>query len=1167
MKKLLLFFALCASLGAWAQSVNKSYDGNILTLTCSGNVANMANVDAPTGEKEFTAAAKEGNKYGNVLTNNGDMESYPNVGTVCGKTTQYYLKVYTYTDQQTPGYDNIYYLKNNVYQFDGTSTYSLKEKDSSCDIEGSFFSLEDAGEVAGSEDIELGGEKFDASCEGWVYTCNSETWDGQAAVKAGDTFDSSKNYFIANGQNSPNWNDGILADPHTTLTNKKYLINAISSTSTLYKVVGSTYVKAAGTAYDASATYYKNVELVEISDITSQEYTTQVSFVNVSDDNWRIRVEEDGEFVYYSVKNGDAYDATAVYVKLNGATAQPITYEDLEAKGFITDQYASVPFWQAMTAEINAWVGAANSNGVYPNKTVIVTSADPANIAEIDNSVVHAFMACNIRQLDLSGVYLEEIVSPFYRVEDGVVKTDYNNKGTFCQENAYTQTPNLTIETLYTPQVKKGGILRRFTFCLVPNLKYLFLSDGITELAEKSISGADAPYLDRLRLSTIKFPNTLEYIRSTAVEYHNVKGATQKDLDGNDIEYIRTLTFPASLKEIETGAFTQTCPKDVYFLGLEAPKVGIHAWGDDAYVSNSTLQLSATGVGEGDEKVTAYFGEGYATRANYNSTNGWMCMLHYPAECTPAQAAKYTDPIRDYRRIDWDWDVLQKQISETGVDTRYIYYTPGKEADGALTAQNGSQLENLQKSFKQEYNPQLVYNLRTGKNEPIYIDADGNVYMEKDENGELVYRDPSNNYEIVPAGTPGAENCPEFDRSKIAGESYYDYRSNPEYNDMKGGINGNNFDNGIYGGDYDGAYYDIFLGNQYTWPSMPMALRATLVAQNGVTWDGVTTIGEQIKARLQDDETYEGDGSEYIGLHQFVFTSGDGIGGGKTTTNEWDLDKFADGKWHSICVPFDMTKRQMKETFGKKENDEDGNPVYDIRLCKFSDVIRNRDQVTLQFNDEQFDKAGVSDDDVVLHAHVSYMIWADANREFTQNANITFKNYVIKDGDPIVTKIMSHSDAEAEKDKAESIEYRFVGNYKKYHDSEQGTMARALVPVTIPQYSYYFSFSSQQFRFMQGDNTSPWNPYAAVVLLPEGVKDNNAYFETPASTSKVRTSLMGEMAEDEATTIEDVTIEINNEIVYTNSNVYNLKGQKVGNSIEGLSQGIYIVNGKKYFVK
>ena len=51
---------------------------------------------------------------------------------------------------------------------------------------------------------------------------------------------------------------------------------------------------------------------------------------------------------------------------------------------------------------------------------------------------------------------------------------------------------------------------------------------------------------------------------------------------------------------------------------------------------------------------------------------------------------------------------------------------------------------------------------------------------------------------------------------------------------------------------------------------------------------------------------------------------------------------------------------------------------------------------------------------------------------------------------------------------------------------------------------------------------------------------------------------------DEATGIKEVVpTTTNSETI----NVYNVNGVFMGNSVEGLAKGIYIVNGKKYVVK
>ena len=55
-----------------------------------------------------------------------------------------------------------------------------------------------------------------------------------------------------------------------------------------------------------------------------------------------------------------------------------------------------------------------------------------------------------------------------------------------------------------------------------------------------------------------------------------------------------------------------------------------------------------------------------------------------------------------------------------------------------------------------------------------------------------------------------------------------------------------------------------------------------------------------------------------------------------------------------------------------------------------------------------------------------------------------------------------------------------------------------------------------------------------------------------------------EFEDDNTTSIEQLD---GVDIIPANSKVYNMNGQLVGNSLEGLSKGMYIVNGKKYIVK
>lgn len=193
------------------------------------------------------------------------------------------------------------------------------------------------------------------------------------------------------------------------------------------------------------------------------------SYVQASDnDIYKAKVDDVSQYYTYT---GDSY-TEATFSQLNQQV--PGAYEN-----YIKLADGSTTLWQDIVA-------GSNTDGI---KTVILNSADTDHPATIDNSVVHALMAGQMRVLDLSEVYIEEIASPAYRIENGVAKYDYNKNGTFCQESDNTAIGNSYIETLYTPQVAPGSTLYNNTFGLLTKLRYLHISEGVETLAENSVEG------------------------------------------------------------------------------------------------------------------------------------------------------------------------------------------------------------------------------------------------------------------------------------------------------------------------------------------------------------------------------------------------------------------------------------------------------------------------------------------------------------------------------------------------------------------------------------------------------------------------------------------------------------------------------------------------------
>ena len=111
-----------------------------------------------------------------------------------------------------------------------------------------------------------------------------------------------------------------------------------------------------------------------------------------------------------------------------------------------------------------------------------------------------------------------------------------------------------------------------------------------------------------------------------------------------------TYTFSANLKEIEGGAAALGGPgatffgqhieqvTDIYVLATEAPKCGATAfdgamtYGNNGFEGNWAHPIS---------------------RENYNNSERWMCILHFPSECADnGQDKNYTDITRNYTLAD-----------------------------------------------------------------------------------------------------------------------------------------------------------------------------------------------------------------------------------------------------------------------------------------------------------------------------------------------------------------------------------------------------------------------------------------------------------------------------------------------------------------------------------
>ena len=403
--------------------------------------------------------------------------------------------------------------------------------------------------------------------------------------------------------------------------------------------------------------------------------------------------------------------------------------------------------------------------------------------------------------------------------------------------------------------------------------------------------------------------------------------------------------------------------------------------------------------------------------------------------------------------------------------------------------------------------------------------------------------------------------------------------------------------NALYiGTKVDYGYQDTYLGRQYIWPSQSQWVRSYIVNSYGYNWDGVTkyrsNLTEEDYATLKEAGfvvgTGEGQYTEdelrkiaHMGTRRFVLVNGD-----SKSTREYKIP-MKPGQWWTLCVPFNMTKKQVLDTFGA-----------DTQLCLFNKVTRDlgvngKNKIVLYFTQDVLKHStkntdgtkmkdangmwsadiataqdNVADDDVVLWAHESYMIKPYKGEQSDQDPVFVVKNYEAVEGNPLPTVVQSTTTVQS-RQASETKEYRFVGNYLGNEN------ARA-TKVTIPQYSYVYANTKSdrvyKFRFYTG-NTSTWKPNKSLVQTNDrngGRDDYNNFFgfdkSTPLPAGSKQASVFGGENFDETTGIEDVTIVAGTD---TLTPVFNLEGKMVSSNGDaaGLPAGIYVKNGQKFMVK
>ncbi len=295
----------------------------------------------------------------------------------------------------------------------------------------------------------------------------------------------------------------------------------------------------------------------------------------------------------------------------------------------------------------------------------------------------------------------------------------------------------------------------------------------------------------------------------------------------------------------------------------------------------------------------------------------------------------------------------------------------------------------------------------------------------------------------------------------------------------------------------------------------------------------------------------------FNGWHNFMFAAGD------LEEKIWNEGRLVESRWYSAVFPFDMSYNQVMTTYGVKT---------DIREFSYVNkhIVDGQEVRTVTFSK----KLPIPDDKnnaIYVQKGVPYMIHpgvrsvpvttttksGSSTQTYRTIAGVDVKNanntIATEDPEPVKGDLVDGDKPTRSGDNYQVIikeAYIFKGTYKKKD---------------IPANSFYLGYEPPKwplaYYLTKVVQTGKWNPFTSIV---QKVVSETSY---QAKTMDLDFSeLFGEDF-GITTAVENAVV---NESSKNNGVVYNLSGQAVREnnaSLEGLSKGVYVVNGKKIVVR
>ncbi len=225
------------------------------------------------------------------------------------------------------------------------------------------------------------------------------------------------------------------------------------------------------------------------------------------------------------------------------------------------------------------------------------------------------------------------------------IKVEVNGPWSITSHDFLPQSDYMKIDcmSLTLPVAGDGILPDYFGLCLTDKLTSVTLPTGYTQIGNYAFSS-------KPNLSMVNLPRGLQTIGDNAFDMTMIKDIRLPNSlltigkEAFKQTKLTAISFPKELKSIGDKAFELTYLQDVYFLGKEAPTVGPETFDKGTYTGNGGFAPT----NYDDTYPIGDTNNGKAERRNYINGANTFGVLHFRADLTNEQRAKYTDITRNY---------------------------------------------------------------------------------------------------------------------------------------------------------------------------------------------------------------------------------------------------------------------------------------------------------------------------------------------------------------------------------------------------------------------------------------------------------------------------------------------------------------------------------------